>query len=82
MYSAMSNTQSPNWLLQLLNWLKSHSTSLWTKIASIAIVIILALIFFLSSCTSSHSVIQSSYNATTGDSIVIRYEQIGRTIRP
>ncbi len=33
--------------------------------------------FILSACNTNHSVTQSVVNKETGDSIVIRYEQIG-----
>lgn len=52
----------------------------WIKIMGwiIATAVACAIGYFTSSCSVNHKVIQSSYNATTGDSIVIRYEQIGR----
>ena len=36
---------------------------------------------FLTGCSTSHSVTQSTVNKATGDSIVIRYEQIGAARR-
>lgn len=52
---------------------------LWGWLKLIIVAIASATITFLTEgCSVNHKVIQSSYNATTGDSIVIRYEQIGR----
>lgn len=51
----------------------------WELVKLIIVAIASAIVtYFSSGCSVNHKVIQSSYNATTGDSIVIRYEQIGR----
>ena len=51
------------------------------RIATALLWIAYLLTLFLASCTLSHSVTQSSVNKSTGDSIVIRYEQVGRSVK-
>lgn len=53
----------PKWLIEVLKAM---------LIAGLA-----TLLTILSSCTTTHRVTQSSFNTNSGDSIVIRYEQIG-----
>ena len=47
----------------------------------IAIAAALAAILFGTGCSVSHRVVQSAYNTATGDSIIIKYEQWGKTIK-
>lgn len=59
-------------------WFKSQPT--WLKIV-VATAIAIAAVFGVSSatsCTVTHKVVQSAYNTSTGDSIVIKYEQTGK----
>ena len=59
-------------------WFKNQP--IWLRII-IAIAIAIAAVFGVGSaqsCTVQHKVIQSAYNTATGDSIIIRYEQIGK----
>lgn len=59
-------------------WFKSQPT--WLKIV-VATAIAIAAVFGASSatsCTVTHKVVQSAYNTSTGDSIVIKYEQTGK----
>lgn len=59
-------------------WFKNQPT--WLKIV-VATAIAIAAVFGASSatsCTVTHKVAQSAYNTSTGDSIVIRYEQTGK----
>ena len=66
-------------LKKLLDWLKSQKgPAKW--IGTIAIIGALVA-YLLSSCTVTHKVVQSAYNTTTGDSIVIRYEQTGKGLK-
>jgi hypothetical protein len=49
------------------------------RIATALLWIAFLLATFLTGCRVSHSVTQSFTNRTTGDSISVRYEQVGRT---
>lgn len=62
---------------KIWNWLKIQPW--WIRlIVGIAAAIAIAFgSWSMVGCATSHKVIQSSYNATTGDSIIIRYEQYG-----
>ena len=40
-----------------------------------------AAMLFGTGCSISHKVVQSAYNTATGDSIIIKYEQWGKTIK-
>jgi hypothetical protein len=40
-----------------------------------------AMLFGTTGCSVSHKVVQSAYNTATGDSIIIKYEQWGKTIK-
>lgn len=42
---------------------------------------IAAILFGATGCSVSHKVVQSAYNTATGDSIIIKYEQWGKTIK-
>ena len=62
----------------LWEWFKSQP--LWLQII-IALAAAIAAIFGVGSaqsCTVTHKVVQSAYNTSTGDSIIIRYEQTGK----
>lgn len=41
----------------------------------------IAAMLFGTGCSVSHKVVQSAYNTATGDSIIIKYEQWGKTIK-
>lgn len=58
------NKTWPKWLKELV---KAIITAILAALGTI----------FAVGCASSHTVTQSSYNTSTGDSIVIRYEQTG-----
>lgn len=47
----------------------------------IAIAVALTAILFGTGCSVSHKVVQSAYNTATGDSIIIKYEQWGKTFK-
>jgi hypothetical protein len=42
---------------------------------------IAAMLFGTTGCSISHKVVQSAYNTATKDSIIIKYEQWGKTIK-
>ena len=42
---------------------------------------IAAMLFGTTGCSVNHKVVQSAYNTATGDSIIIKYEQWGKTIK-
>jgi hypothetical protein len=39
------------------------------------------MLFGTTGCSISHKVVQSAYNTATKDSIIIKYEQWGKTIK-
>jgi hypothetical protein len=50
------------------------------RIATALLWLAFLLSMFLTSCSVGHSVTQSFTNRTTGDSLTIRYEQVGRSV--
>ena len=42
---------------------------------------IAAMLFGTTGCSVNHKVVQSAYNSTTGDSIIIKYEQWGKMVK-
>lgn len=65
------------------SWEWFQKQPLWIKIV-IGIAALIVVIFgttVTTSCTVTHKVVQSAYNTSTGDSIVIRYEQEGKGIK-
>lgn len=42
---------------------------------------IAAMLFGTTGCSVDYKVVQSAYNTATGDSIVIRYEQLGKAVK-
>lgn len=61
----------------LWNWLKKQPWYIKLIVGLAATVCLVWGSWAMTGCASSHKVIQSSYNGTTGDSITIRYEQYG-----
>ena len=62
----------------LWEWFKKQPIWLKIIIALAAATVAVFGVGSASSCTVQHKVVQSAYNTATGDSIVIRYEQIGK----
>lgn len=63
------------------NWIKSSTPSGKVLISTAAAAAIATMLFGATGCSISHKVVQSAYNTATGDSIVIKYEQWGKTIK-
>lgn len=63
-------------LSKLIQWVKT--LPLWGKCVALLILLLAATLTVFTSCAANHQVVQSCYNKTTGDSIVIRYEQVGK----
>lgn len=67
--------------MKVWNWIK-NLTPFGRVLALIAATAaIAAMLFGVTGCNVSHRVVQSAYNTATGDSIIIKYEQWGKTIK-
>lgn len=53
----------------------------WAKTVIILAIAAIAIVASMCSCSVQHKVVQSAYNTATGDSIIIKYEQIGKGIK-
>ena len=62
----------------LWEWFKKQPMWLRIIIALAAATVAIFGVGSAQSCTVQHKVVQSAYNTATGDSIIIRYEQIGK----
>ena len=65
---------------KIWEWMKSLSPY-GKSLVIIAIAAALAAMLFGTGCSVSHKVVQSAFNTATGDSIVIKYEQWGKTFK-
>lgn len=63
------------------NWIKNSTPSGKVLTLTAATAAIATMLFGATGCSINHKVVQSAYNTATGDSIVIKYEQWGKTIK-
>lgn len=63
------------------NWIKSSTPSGKVLTLTAATATIATILFGATGCSISHKVAQSAYNSATGDSIIIKYEQWGKTVK-
>lgn len=66
---------------KIWDWIKSLSPYGKALVLVATAAAIAAILFGTTGCSVSHKVVQSAYNTATGDSIVIKYEQWGKTIK-
>ena len=74
------NSKVMEWT-KILNWIKSLSPYGKALILVAAAAAIAAMLFGTAGCSVNHKVVQSAYNTATGDSIIIKYEQWGKTTK-
>lgn len=74
------NSKAMEWT-KVWNWIKSLSPYGKALVLVAAAAAIAAMLFGAAGCSVNHKVVQSAYNTATGDSIIIKYEQWGKTIK-
>lgn len=74
------NSRIMEWT-KVWNWIKNLSPYGKALVLVAAAAAIAAMLFGATGCSVSHKVVQSAYNTATGDSIIIKYEQWGKTIK-
>lgn len=74
------NSKAMEWT-KIWNWIKSLTPYGKALVLVAAAAAIAAMLFGAAGCSISHKVVQSAYNTATGDSIIIKYEQWGKTIK-
>lgn len=62
-------------------WNLLKKMPMWAKTTVVLAAAAAIIATLATSCNVQHKVVQSAYNTATGDSIVIRYEQIGKGIK-
>ena len=66
---------------KIWEWMKNLSPYGKALVLVAIAAAIAAMLFGTTGCSVSHKVVQSAYNTATGDSIIIKYEQWGKTIK-
>ena len=74
------NSKAMDWTV-IWKWIKNLSTYGKALVLVAAAAAIAAMLFGTTGCSINHKVVQSAYNTATGDSIIIKYEQWGKTIK-